>query len=53
MFRVWATLLRSQLDTLEPLTPHEDGITVPTGDAPAVIADAVVTALGLTARARS
>lgn len=46
-----ATLLRSQLDILEPLTAAEDGITVPTGDVPTLVADAVIRDLGLTALA--
>ena len=42
-----ATLLGSQLETLEPLTPDEDGITLVVDRPPAVLADEVVRAFDL------
>ncbi|GAA1891603.1 gluconokinase [Lapillicoccus jejuensis] len=44
-----ASLLTSQLDTLEPLQPDEPGVTVPGDGSPEAVLDAVVLALGLAA----
>ena len=42
-----ASMLDSQLDTLEPLEPDEDGFTVGIGPAPEAITDEIVARLGL------
>lgn len=41
------SLLPSQLDTLEPLTPGEDGVSVPVVISPHAVADSALRALGL------
>ena len=46
-----ATLLPSQLSTLEPLTPEEDGLAITADVPPAEVADRTITALGLTVQA--
>jgi gluconokinase len=44
------SLLPSQLATLEPLAPDEDGVVVPIGASPEAVADGALRALGLAPR---